>query len=407
MQQKTTLGYLAALGYAAIIGFSFIFVKNILGFASLEDVLAWRFLLAFIPLLVMYPFYKKECNFTKPRMKSLAGLAVFYPLLFFLAQTLALKISSSIEVGAVQAMAPIFTLILASIFLHERTNSLQKLSVLICVSGVMYIMVMKFLKNTAPDFRGIGVAFFATLAFSIYTVMAKKVKKNFTNFELLFFIVGFGTFWTCLYALGRHLFAGNLGAFFAPFANHEFVVGIFYLAFLSTLLSAFLINFALANIDASKMVVFNNLGTVIQILAGVIILKETLYPSHIIGSILIILGILGVNLLGQVDDVKNYVPVGFVILSILSFITSIFTFFMGAQNMSSAYIGSEALTSTTAETALLAELGVSYAMSFYLMTLIFAVLGIGFAGLYYLASKRLAAIKENERVGRTSYPDIR
>ncbi|MDO5714298.1 MAG: DMT family transporter, partial [Tissierellia bacterium] len=406
MKQNRTLGYLAALGYASIIGFSFIFVKGIINHADVIDVLAIRFILSFIPLLIAYPFMKHQCTYTKERVLTLLKVGVFYPFIFFVAQTFALNLSSSIEVGAVQATAPIFTLILAGIFLKEKTNSLQKISVIICVSGVMYIMLMKFLKNTAPDFRGMAVAFIGTIGFSIYTVITKKIKKDYNNYEMLFVIVGESALVLTLISLIKNVSAGTLSNYVTPFTSKEFVIGIIYLAFLSTLMSGFLINFALSNIDASKMIVFNNLGTVIQILAGVIILKETLYPSHIIGSILIILGILGVNLLGQVDDVKNYVPVSFVILSILSFISGIFTFFMGSQNMSSYYIGSEELAQLSHDSVQLAELGNSYAMSFFLITLIFGCLGIGFAGLYYLASKRLAAIKENERVGRVSYPHV-
>lgn len=407
MDTKRFLGYMAALGYAAIIGFSFIFVKGILNHASMIDVLMFRSALAFIPLLIAYPWMKKSCNYSKKRLIALLKIGIFYPLCFFGFQTLSLSISSSIEVGAVQATAPIVTLILAGIFLKEKTNVLQKGSVLICVSGVMYIMIMKFIKNTAPDFRGIGIAFIGTLAFSIYTVLAKKNKKDFTNFEMLFVIVGESFIILFIASIFQHLSQGSMETLFSPWKSREFVIGIIYLSLLSTLISGYLINFALSNIDASKMIVFNNLGTVIQILAGVIILKETLFPSHIIGSILIILGILGVNLLGQVDDIKNYVPMMWVILSILSFITSIFTFFLGSQNLSHYYIGAEDLKAISESVMARIELGNSYAMSFYMLTLIFAVLGIGFAILYYWASKRLAAIKENELTGRISYPHFK
>lgn len=405
MNPKRLLGYLAALGYAAIIGFSFIFVKGIVNHADVIDVLMYRFAVAFIPLLIMLPFKLKDCNFSKARVKQLLFIGIFYPLLFFGMQTFALSISSSIEIGAVQATAPVFTLILASIFLKERTNILQKLSIVICVGGVVYIMLMKFIKNTAPDFRGLGIALISTTAFAIYTVLAKKHKKNYTNYEMLFVIVGASFVYMFIISMTKNIVNGTMSNLITPWTSSEFVIGIIYLSILSTLISGFLINFALSNIDASKMVVFNNLGTVIQILAGVIIIKEQLFPSHIIGSIMIILGILGVNLLGQVDDIKNYVPVLWIMGSIISFATAIFTFFMGSQNMTHYYMNSVDLDTTKINSSLL-EVGSSYAISFYIITLIFVVLGIGFATLYYLSSKRLAAIKLNEIEGRTSYPQF-
>lgn len=408
MSTKRILGYLAALGYAAIVGFSFIFVKDILTYADPVDLLMFRFGISFIPLIVAFPFVKKDCRFTKERVFTLMKLGVLYPLIFFGAQTVALSMASSIEIGAVQATAPVITLILAGFILKEKTNIMQKFSVLICVGGVMYIMLMKVIKgnSSAASMNGVLISIISTLSFAIYTVLAKKHKKNFTNYEILLVLIGDSFILLLITSIIKNMMNGTMSNLTAPFAHKEFIIGILYLSILSTLVSGYLINFALSNIDASKMVVFNNLGTVIQILAGVIILQETLYPSHIIGSIMIILGLLGVNLLGQVDDIKNYVPIFWIILSIISFITGVFTFFMGTQNISHYYANVIDVGNMTVDEINMARLGAGFATSFYVITMIFTLLGIGFAVLYYLSSKRLAALKLNDEIGRVSYPQF-
>ncbi len=43
------------------------------------------------------------------------------------------------------------------------------------------------------------------------------------------------------------------------------------------------------------MSIFNHLGTVISIAAGVLILKESLAGFQIIGAVLIIIGVIGTN----------------------------------------------------------------------------------------------------------------
>lgn len=47
------------------------------------------------------------------------------------------------------------------------------------------------------------------------------------------------------------------------------------------------------------MIVFSNLGTVISIVAGIIFLKEKIYYYHIIGSVMIVGGVLGTNFLDK------------------------------------------------------------------------------------------------------------
>ncbi|HID0836330.1 TPA: EamA family transporter, partial [Clostridium botulinum] len=69
-----------------------------------------------------------------------------------------------------------------------------------------------------------------------------------------------------------------------------------YLGILSSLVTSFLLNYSLSKIEASKMSVFNNLSTLITMMAGVVFLGEKLQYFHIIGSFMIILGIVGTNL---------------------------------------------------------------------------------------------------------------
>ena len=60
--------------------------------------------------------------------------------------------------------------------------------------------------------------------------------------------------------------------------------------------------YAIVRLGASTVGVFGNLGTVLTILAGVLILHEPIYSYHVIGVTLIIAGILGMNLMRKSKD---------------------------------------------------------------------------------------------------------
>ena len=55
--------------------------------------------------------------------------------------------------------------------------------------------------------------------------------------------------------------------------------------------------YSIVRLGASTVSVFGNLGTVLTIVAGAIILHEPIYSYHMIGATLIIAGILGMNLM--------------------------------------------------------------------------------------------------------------
>lgn len=86
---------------------------------------------------------------------------------------------------------------------------------------------------------------------------------------------------------------------FSPLASGTFIVSILYLGIMSTLVTALSSNFALSRIEASKMSVFSNLSTIVSIIAGALLLGEEVRMYHIIGSALIIAGVMGTNLLGN------------------------------------------------------------------------------------------------------------
>ncbi|NLN47651.1 MAG: DMT family transporter [Clostridiales bacterium] len=300
-----TLIYLAALGYAFIIGLSFLFTKFSLDVADPINILAHRFTVSFIVLGIPVLFKWVKVNYTKERIIKLIPLAIVYPMLFFGFQTFGLLYATSAEAGILLASAPVFTLILATYFLKEKSNILQKISIILSVTGVIYISLMKGSTLDINNIKGIVLLVLSALCMAGYNVMARKLTKEFTNIELCFamIILSFVSF--NLLSIGNHLANGTISNYFAAFTAPSFVISILYLGILSTLGTALLTNYILYKLEASKMSVFANLGTVISIVAGVVFLKEKIFYYHIIGSILIVGGVLGTNFLGDAKPIPE------------------------------------------------------------------------------------------------------
>ncbi|MDO5718771.1 MAG: DMT family transporter [Tissierellia bacterium] len=298
MNKDKLVGYLAALAYAIIIGFTFLFAKGAMEYGFIIQ-LAYRTTIAFIALLIIAVLFKKKLYYNKKRILKLLLLGILYPLLFVGIQTYGLSVTSSLEAGVAQAMAPVITLVLASFILNERTNILQKLSLALSVGGVIYIIYRKQKLNPDPNFYGLAVLFIATIAFSIYSVFIRKLRNEFTNFEIMTVIMAESAFVFVLAAIVYCIVKGDMGILIRPLNDKNFIVDIIYLGLLSSLASGLLINMALRRIEASKVVVFNNLSTVIQIFSASLILGEQIFFSHKIGSLCIILGVLGINFLGK------------------------------------------------------------------------------------------------------------
>lgn len=299
--EKNPMGkiYSAAITYSVITGLSFLFGKIGLNHSNPLDLLAYRFTSAFLGIstALLFKWIKLDLNMEK--IRRILPLTFFYPLAFFGFQTFGLQYIQSSEAGILLAILPVFTMILASWFLNEKTTSLQKISVLLSVFGVIYITYKKSSSLDFDNIKGIIFMLIAILSFAIYSVMARKLTREFKSIELSFIMIAISFIFFIVLSIVKHLISGDIMSFFSPIREFKFIVAVIYLGVLSSFVTSFLSNYVLSKIESSKMSVFVNLSTVISIGAGVIFLNEEVFYYHIIGSILIIIGVLGVNFLDE------------------------------------------------------------------------------------------------------------
>ncbi|GAA0720742.1 DMT family transporter [Clostridium malenominatum] len=291
--------YFAAILYAFIIGFSFLFIKLTLTVATPLDTLAHRFTISFVFASIPVLFKWIRLDISKKDIANILPLALFYPAMFFAFQILGLVYVSSSEAGIIQATTPIFTMILATFFLKERSSGLQKASLFLSVIGVIYIFFMKGISFKNNTFIGILFIFLSSLSFASYNVLARKMTKKYALIDLTYIMTAIGFLAFNLMSLINHSLKGTVKYYFKPFTSPLFVISIIYLGVLSSLITSLLSNYALSKIEASKMSVFSNLSTLITMVAGVIFLNEKLEYFHIIGAIMILLGIIGTNFLNK------------------------------------------------------------------------------------------------------------
>ena len=299
MNEKTK-AYLAALSFSTIIGFSFLFTKVALGFASPLTNLAHRYTVAAIVLFILQQSKLIQVKLSKEDILSILPMSLFYPLLFFMFQSFALQYISSSEAGILQALVPIITLILASLFLKEKTTFIQKFFLCLSVAGVIYIFLSKG-ANLGVETGILGFILMLGSVFSnaINNILSKYKGGQYRAIDLtvVVILVGFLVFNSL--SLVTHFLSGNLMSYFEPLGHLSYLISILYLGILASIVTASLSIYAIVRLGASTVSVFGNLGTVLTIVAGAVFLHEPIYAYHIIGASLIIGGILGMNVINS------------------------------------------------------------------------------------------------------------
>ncbi|OMC85923.1 EamA family transporter [Viridibacillus sp. FSL H7-0596] len=292
--------YIAAIIYALIIGLSFMFVKIALTVASPLETLAHRFTVAWIVATIFLLLSKNKLQIGWKDLQRILPLALLYPILFFAFQVFGLARTSSSEAGIIQATIPIFTLLLASIILKENTSFKQLICVSLSVLGVIFIFMMNGVGTAKASFIGSGFILLSAITSALYNVFARKLTQQYSLFTLTYIMTLFGFIGFNGIAISMNVVNGTTKQFFQPFMHLDFVLAIVYLGILSSLITSFLSNYALSKMAASKMSVFSNVATLITILAGVLFLQEEFHYYHLVGALVIIIGVIGTNYFGRV-----------------------------------------------------------------------------------------------------------
>jgi len=289
--------YAAAAAYALIIGLSFLFVKQTLEAAPPFTILAHRFLIAFLVVLLLVICTKQKVFYMKKQhIPFFLGISLVYPVLFFSFQIFGLVFISSSEAGIYLSASPAFAMLLALLLLKERASVRQITGVVLSIGGVLAMMISSIQGALSGNLAGSLLMILCALSMAVYQVLARKLSAEYSPLQITFWMTACGFVVFHVIAFTKLGLAGDFRTYVAPFTSMSFLWSILYLSILSSLASSFLANYTLSRLATVKMSIFNNLATLITVLAGVLYLKEALYWYHIVGAALIVSGILLVNM---------------------------------------------------------------------------------------------------------------
>lgn len=292
---KNIFPIIAAILNASIIGLSFLFIKNAINVLDPIPTLAFRFLIAFIVMSILVLLKVIKVDFKNKNIKTLILFSIVQPVLYFSLQAYAMKYASSSEGGIMNALTPIIVMVMGSYFLKEKVSAKQKLFIFLSVFGVIFIFAMDGF-NANNNFIGIFLLFLSVICTAIYTIMGRKLSNEFSPMELTYGMMTIGALVFTVATLLYNREGLSIATYVEPLKNKQFLIAILYLSILSSILTSILANYAVSKMEASKAGIFSNLSTVVSILAGVIVLKENFYFYHLIGTIMILVGVIGVNI---------------------------------------------------------------------------------------------------------------
>jgi drug/metabolite transporter (DMT)-like permease len=290
--KKEELSLLFALTGFVIFGFSFIFTKQALSVSSLFVMLAIRFALAFLILNLLILSGKFKVNLKKGNIGLLLLLGIVQPIIYFICESYGVKLSTTSFVGTILALIPMVSLVFGVVLLKEKVTGLQ----LFCTLASVFGVVLTAMGQASGTFSWLGFVLLlgAVFSASLFNIISRKISVDFSAFERTYVMFALGSVTFVVLALFQNrndLFAKVI----VPLTNSNFMIPVIFLAGLSSVGAFLMINYAMTYLDVARIAIFGNVATVISILVGVVILKESFGLYQLLGSIIIVASVYVVN----------------------------------------------------------------------------------------------------------------
>ncbi len=286
---------IVGLTYASIFGLTFMFTKIGLSHISPVGLMAFRFSIATLILLVLKYLNIIKINISKPLVLSLLTLVIFQPIIGFTFEMYGVFYSQSSEAGMIIALIPVFVSILSLIFTQEKPSIRQSFFIVLSVFGVMFIQWMNVSGIEGFSVLGASLMLISALAAASFNMLSRQLSKTVSPGTITFVMMSIGSiFFMTWYIIDTVLSGSSFLDLFRPLKSFELITSLLYLGGIASVIGFFLVNYNLKHIPAHISSIFANVATIVSIIAGLVFLNETLYWYHFAGSFMIMIGVYGV-----------------------------------------------------------------------------------------------------------------
>lgn len=254
----------------------------------------YRWLIASV---IIFPFalaqFKKEWKIVRQSWHylfwiSLTGVALFNTFVYIGAHY-----TSAINLALIgTTSSPIMSVLLACIFLKEKIGWLKLAGMILCITGVLFLLSKGNFQNLVSLQFGKGDLWvlLAAFCFAVYNTMVKKKPAGVSPVNFLFVIFVFGTIMLLPF------FIWEMNSTVPVQWNVNLVLAILFLGLGASVICFLIWNIAIGRLGAGRTALFGNLIPIFSSLEAVIILHEEFSWVHIASMALVFGGILLANL---------------------------------------------------------------------------------------------------------------
>lgn len=287
MKKQTALPVICCILGNVIWGFSYLFIRVALRYAPSEQLLAHRFLLSTVLMLLPLIIGKAKLSF-KGKPLGAIGLLMLMQLGYYFFETHGVDLTNSTFAGLVLAVVPLGTILTGALFLKEYPTRRQALFCLLPIAGIVIITLSAGELGVITPL-GVVYLFLCMCCSSLYKVANRKAAEHFSTYErTLLLIIVCAVFYTVVSLSANNW---NMGAFLAPLGDISYFLPLLFLSVLCSIAANLLVNYAAGKLPVFTLASFGALSTLVSTVMGVVVMDEPVSIMLLAGAAMILVGV--------------------------------------------------------------------------------------------------------------------
>jgi len=275
--------YLLLLLTSLLWGGNFVVGKSLVDHASPVTLTTLRWLIAVVCLIPIVWWKERSLLPSKKAVIPLILMGITGVVLFNLFQFLALDYTTATNVGLISTLNMFSIALFSFIFLREKINALQLISMFISLSGVMLVLSKGHLSvvTTIGFNSGDLLMVAAVCIWGLYSICSKWAMKYTTPLMATLYSGVFGIL---------ALIPFNVQDFTITNLDASFVQSMLYTGVISTVVCMLLWNIGVQNVGATTSGIFLNFNPIFTAILAFVLLGERMTWIQGVGSCIVIIG---------------------------------------------------------------------------------------------------------------------
>lgn len=284
MKDNKLLWNVLAFATVAIWSSTFICSKILLETLTPLQLMFFRFVIAYIVLLILHPKFYKPNSIKEEFLFILTGISGGS--LYFFTENTAVKLSLASDVSLIVATTPILTVLLAHLLTKEKALSKNLIiGFFIAISGVFLVIFNgRFILKLNPkgDLLALGAAF----CWAIYSVIIKRFNGKYPTLYLTRKV-----FFYAIITVIPFLLKTNFNSSFVKLLSLKIIISLLFLGIVASSSCYVIWNLAIEKLGVIKTNNYLYFLPLITLVLSFIILHENITVFSLIGATLILLGV--------------------------------------------------------------------------------------------------------------------